>query len=759
MNSQFLKAKAIWAKDKAKEMNVTCLFTVEFKNAQNLKLNITASSFYRLFLNGKLIGYGPARAAHGYFRIDEYKLENLNNDNFILIEVVGYNTNSFYSLNQPSFIQAEILSSGKVIKATDNAKDFNSYIYPERIQKVLRFSYQRPFSESYNLIMNPTELYKGNIPFEKTETEEVITGKYLTRDVGYPLFPKQEFTFCEYGKISVNEEIKPYRDRFMSIESLGIYKLDELEINTNDIVCKFEYSLNEKSKYNGSIAISNYCVYGSNRSVTGFIGLDIKAIKNSKIFVIFDEVDSGNADNVDQPKNINFFRNTTNNIISYNLKSGNYNLISFEPYTAKYIKIIVTNGEIIVNNVSIIKYENADAYLFEFKCQDKKLKSIVSAAQHTFSQNAVDLLTDCPSRERAGWLCDSYFSSQAEKLFTGKNEVEHNFLYNYMTAPQSDALPKGMIEMCYPSEVEESGAFIPNWSMWYIVELKYYLLRTKDRELIENSRKKVEGVLNYFKKFENEDGLLENLESWVFIEWSKANEFISGVNYPSNMLYSKALKCAYELYNEKEYLVKADNIIDKIKEQSYNGDFFEDNRIRKDGKLTKTGNTSETCQYYAFYFDIASPENYPELFKKLTEDFGPNRDFEKFYPLVFKSNAFIGNYLRLDYFLKHGFAKQAAAECKDYFYKMAVLTGTLWEHDSIFASLNHCFASYVTNIIIECVSGFIYTDNVTKKIYMKKPVLNIDFSVKIPLNNHFIKISGKNGNLQIEKPKEYEIIM
>jgi len=43
MNSQFLKAKAIWAKDKAKEMNVTCLFTAEFKKMQNLKLYITGS--------------------------------------------------------------------------------------------------------------------------------------------------------------------------------------------------------------------------------------------------------------------------------------------------------------------------------------------------------------------------------------------------------------------------------------------------------------------------------------------------------------------------------------------------------------------------------------------------------------------------------------------------------------------------------------------------------------------------------------------
>ena len=37
-----------------------------------------------------------------------------------------------------------------------------------------------------------------------------------------------------------------------------------------------------------------------------------------------------------------------------------------------------------------------------------------SGAIRTFAHNAVDLYSDCPSRERAGWLCDSYFSAKTE---------------------------------------------------------------------------------------------------------------------------------------------------------------------------------------------------------------------------------------------------------------------------------------------------------------------------------------------------------
>ena len=95
----------------------------------------------------------------------------------------------------------------------------------------------------------------------------------------------------------------------------------------------------------------------------------------------------------------------------------------------------------------MVLYENPDAAEFRYDYGDDALNRITEAAVNTFAQNAVDVLTDCPSRERAGWLCDSYFSSRAEALFTGNNLVEKSFLENYALAPQSPYLPEGMIPM------------------------------------------------------------------------------------------------------------------------------------------------------------------------------------------------------------------------------------------------------------------------------------------------------------------------
>ena len=115
---------------------------------------------------------------------------------------------------------------------------------------------------------------------------------------------------------------------------------------------------------------------------------------------------------------------------------------------------------------------------------------------------------------------------------------------------------------------------------------------------------------------------------------------------------------------------------------------------------------TETCQYYAFFTKTATREDYPELWNKLLLKFGPNRDPAKTYPEVYPSNAFIGDYLRLILLSEAGLSREVFDETLDYFYKMATLTGTLWEHDNIFGSLDHGFASFIAVLLTENCGGF-----------------------------------------------------
>lgn len=311
---------------------------------------------------------------------------------------------------------------------------------------------------------------------------------------------------------------------------------------------------------------------------------------------------------------------------------------------------------------------------------------------------------DCPSRERAGWLCDSFFTGRVEKALTGKSEIEHNFLENFLLPTSFTCIPDGMLPMCYPAD-HYNGTFIPNWAMFYVIELEEYLGRTGDRALVDLAKDKISALMRWFEKYENEYSLLEDLDGWVFVEWSKSNELIKNVNFPTNMLYAMMLRSVCRLYGDRSAGEKADKIEKAINELSPIGIFYCDNALRgDDGQLHLSGKITETCQYYAFFCGTATPEENPELWKALLYDFGPQRvPRDKWpnlrpdakYQNVYPSNAFIGDYLRLELLFRYGEHEKLIENIKGYFLDMARTTGTLWESESAAGSCNHGFASHV----------------------------------------------------------------
>ena len=135
---------------------------------------------------------------------------------------------------------------------------------------------------------------------------------------------------------------------------------------------------------------------------------------------------------------------------------GEYDFESFEPYTFKFAEVIMLEGEATVEKLEMRTYRNPNATR-ACTLEDPADRTIFEAARATFAQNAVDVFTDCPSRERAGWLCDSYFTGPAEHFFTGRNEIERTFLRNFALAEAFPHLPEGMVPMCYPDGRPRGG--------------------------------------------------------------------------------------------------------------------------------------------------------------------------------------------------------------------------------------------------------------------------------------------------------------
>jgi len=709
--------KAIWGKNLTKESNITLGFFLDLNNNIDFELTIVAKEAYKIIVDSELKFFGPMRSAHGYSRPQKLNLKGRK----IAIEVYSAYVVNFCWVKEEPLFSCEVKTNNKIY----NQNDFISCILNDRVKKVPRYCVQRTFEEIYNVDGKRESFYNGIINYPLVELEEVEMPRLLDNYLHLPKLNlhKPNNVSVETGYVQKGEQNKyvPIYDRcHTDIDIYGGYYLNELDDNIYDEVKCFEYT---KEKTNNSIY--KYKTISFNRSLTGFLNIKLKAKTEGTMFITFDEVFFKELGE----HYILFSRNSTTNAFKWNIKKiGEFNLSTFEPYTFHYLNVIY-DGDFDFE-LSLTDYENPDTDNLEIHTSDVDLNLIIEAARHTISQNAVDLLTDCPSRERSGWLSDSYFSSTAEKAFTGENIVEKAFLENYSLSKR-EGLPKGMIYMNYPSDLF-GDMYIPNWSLWYILELTKYAKIYEKSDIIEKSKETVYGLFEYFKKYENEYSMLENLESWVFVEWSKANDddHIKGVNIPSNMCYQKVLEEAGKIYNNKEWIDKSNIIKSNIKKMAYNGTLFVDNLIRNENnELVQTNNLTEVCQYYGFYFEAITKEEYNDLYDLLMNKLGPNRK-EGFMMEVCPPNMMYGIYMRLDLLMRDRKRELLLKECKTYFLNMAKTSRTLWEHNSTFASLNHAFASYSIRWII--FSLFSY-DIIENKFIENTDFIDIKATCKLPL--------------------------
>lgn len=723
----FQTARPVWPTGRATEMNLVVGFRATFhaQASQSVRLAVACSSVYRAWINGQFLARGPARGPHGFYRVDMLDLTPYlhNGDNLIAIEVAGYNINSYQLLDQPSFLQAEVVAEGGTVLAatSKDGPSFQAAILPDRVQMVQRYSFQRTFSEVYQLTPGwDAWRRQPDAPWKACTLDAAPRKKLLPRRVPLPDFTiRTPIRSVSHGKVVRREQVASlWKDR--ALVNIGPklkgFPEDQLAVIPSLDIQYYETQPQPStpSPYHSDSSIElsagDYAILDLGTNLTGMLGADITCQHDTRLWMVFDEIlTKGHVD---------FKRLSCVNLISYQLAPGTYSVESLAPYTMRYVKLVCVSGKCAVSGVHLREYKHVATPAAHFVSSDVRLNRLYAAGIETFRQNALDIFMDCPSRERAGWLCDSFFTARVASDLTGETRIEKNFFENFLLPEHFAHLPDGMLPMCYPAD-HYDGVFIPNWALWFVVQLDEYAARSGDHETVQRLRGKVEALFKYFAKFENSDGLLEKLDGWVFVEWSAANQFVQDVNYPSNMLYAGALDAAARMYDIPKLHAKAESVRNVIRQQAYDGHFFVDNAQRRDGKLVVTRNRTEVCQYFSFFFQVATPDRYPELWHALRDQFGPDRKQTKAFAEVHFANSFIGNMLRMELLSRNGRSQQILDESVAYLMYMADRTGTLWENDGAYASCDHGFASHIVHTLYRDVLGIRELDRARRLVKLR----------------------------------------
>ena len=690
----FKKAVPVWKnvdnyKDK---LNTHLILRENVDNIKGCTLKIAVADWYKLYVNGEYVGSGPARSAAGYGRVDEYDLSEYDcgtENNEIVIYVAGFYCKSLTSVWQESYLCAELVCDDEVIKYS--GRDFDCFANERRVRKVERFSVQRYFQEIWDC--SAPEIG------DAVEVGEVARDiKFIPRRV--PKAYSEVMAFAEVSAIGTFDVDKdkdvwkngysfnPYKE-----PQWGAFDEDEIELKPFRYINSLSLTISDRNeKLPVTLGEGQWLMVDMGRINAGFVKWSGKANADSDVIVASSEVISGDV--------FEFAMINMQPAFEYIIPNGHVmSEEGFEPYTCRYVALFVKKGSITIDGVGIRTFERDTTSVNRHVFTNPDYTKLYEAALRTFAHNSVDIFMDCPSRERAGWLCDSYFTAKAEYFFYGENPVEDTFLENYILYKNRGEFPEGVLPMVYPADPHENNKFISQWDMWYVLEVCDYLTNRKpawDKAVFEPT---VFGVVDFLAKYENDIGLLEDLPSWNFIEWSSANEWVKDINFPTNMLYAGMLEEVSRVFGKPELAEKADAIRKVVAEMSFDGEVFCDNAVKNpDGTYTRTKNVSEACQYYTLLFGGISMEDekYSALMSHVREGFvNFDKGDREFCPI----NAFIGLYLRMNLLDRMGDASLTEKCVSEFFLKMCDTTGTLWECREPHGSLDHGFASYVATLL------------------------------------------------------------
>ena len=750
---KFDLAKPIFIKNKRELMNFQagfkCTFQADADKAYLLK--ITGATLYEIYLNNEFVFYGPARAPYGYLRVDEIPLQVKKGENTVCISVAGLNCGSFYTPNMKSFVQAEILEDDSVMAYT--GRDFKGISLDKiKERKVYRYSYQRNFTEVWNLDNNTmptnwkTEDFEGEELVECRYEEELLPREYLN-----PLFRLDTSAKAfEHGAFQPKDDFNSYANKRF-LKNHYTFPFGEIKHKVMEAV-HGDFLPDEKQE----LTQERYAFYKLDHVNSGFIKTRFLAKEDSEVYVLFSErmkngvVDSG------------IYNWVSINVIKYDLKKSDipYDLQSFECYSLQYMGILVRKGDAEVQEVSLREYSYPSYENMTLECEDQTLMDIFAAARESFRQNTVDTFMDCPGRERAGWLCDTYFTGKASLFFTGDAKAEEWYLKNFVLAKEFPGVPNGMLPYVYPGGSQ--GGYITQWAMWYAIELADYIEYSGDDK--EYFRKIIYDLLAYFAKYENEKHLLVKLEG-QFIEWSQANDFVKEVDisYPGNMVYYLMLLRMGHLYEDDKLLKKASVLKQVIREEAFDGEYFHEGaNIAENGSVVLSELISEASQSYAVFTGIAdeSDEKYEKFFDTFYHLLGLKRKQQGIMPEIAFSSGFIGLTLRMISLVELGKTEQALEEIKDYYGPMAAQNGTLWEMDVDHCiSLNHGYNSYAAVMIVKALTGLKQWIPGEHKLVIKPRKPLMEYTVTINTECGVIVIKSECGKVKVSAPREYDVIV
>jgi len=597
-------------RSEAKWQHVLFRKTIDVE-AQPVKvpLAISADAMYRLHVNGQLVTQGPARSMPDCATVDELDVARWlkPGKNVVAVEVVARSSASW---DAGYICQAQALFFSIDLSQCPGAKESGWRCLEPRA-----YDDDAPILGHRGVPVEVFDARKLDPAWQLPSFDDSGWGE--ARDLGGAGTPPR--SHMEARDVPMPEVKQVNAEQIIGFERGG----GDLGAKTGDMLTKLPSNdsiirMQNESRLPAVEPVSATWpiqLPGNNHDVTvdfglpyvGFLGIDVEGEEGAVLDVAWHEVQWPDG-SVRPCLNL-----PMRQMFSYTLRAGRQRFFLMAPHTARFVRVVNrSNRPVKLHAVPLYTYV-APRPTATFLSSDPMLNRVFEAARHTANNCAIDLFMDCPERERNGWFHDGYWTSFTYTLLSGDASV----LRRMCRMGSQSFTPAGNAEIISEFVPHYSGTeIIPGHSLFWLLQAKLDSELSGDNDYAPQVEEGIHRFLKNMGTFENQEGLLENVPGWNWLDWSKIR--MDGTVVSLNALYSRVLDAAADMTGKAEYRSKAKAIRETLC-RLCPGTIFPDCLLRKGDELEPSPEQAEGTQYFALWCGVPGEERSKALWQALRD--------------------------------------------------------------------------------------------------------------------------------------------
>lgn len=386
----------------------------------------------------------------------------------------------------------------------------------------------------------------------------------------------------------------------------------------------------------------------------------------------------------------------------WTLREGSCRLHPYDYKGFRYAEILWEEGVEIQEVSFLVRHYPLDDTLCSLQTSNPTLDRIFAICRNGVKYGTQEGYLDCPTREKGQYLGDAIVTGNAQVWLSGSAEQLRKcilqFAYTRRICP-------GLMAVAPGSFMQEIADFSLLWSQML---MQYYRF-TGDLDFLRELYPTAQGIVEYFRQYANEEGLLEQVaEKWNLVDWPEnlrdGYDFVlsrpvvsPGIHNVINALFVGAAKTLAEL---EALLGYPQSCPWQAWRDAYWAAFF-----RPETGLLADSLTSSHCalhsNLYALYFGLVPKEHQQRIADFLREKGLCCGVFTAYF--VLKGLARAGRYDDVYRLIvnesEHGWVnmlREGATSCWE-----------AWGKDQKRnTSLCHPWGSAPISVVIECLAGF-----------------------------------------------------